>query len=67
MTILIRAVRADHEVQGYQITAYMDKANSRIQIIVANLEKDNHYRICTDGVLLSNHKIMVSLKTSDAV
>ncbi|XP_034438303.1 vitellogenin-2-like [Hippoglossus hippoglossus] len=61
VTVLIRAVRADHKVQGYQIAAYFDKATARLQVIVANLAENDHYRICADGVLLSNHKLMAKI------
>ena len=60
MTILIRAVRPDHKLQGYQITAYFDRATARLQIILANLIENDPWRICTDGVMLSNHKLMVN-------
>jgi len=59
LTILIRAVRADHKLQGYQATAYWDKTASRVQMIFANLVENDHWRICADGMLLSSEKIMV--------
>ena len=59
VTILVRAVRADHKAQGYQATAYWDKPASRVQLILANLVEENHWRICSDAVLLSYEKILV--------
>ncbi|CAL8393716.1 unnamed protein product [Boreogadus saida] len=61
VTILVRAVRADHKAQGYQATAYWDKPASRVQLILADLVEENHYRICADAVLLSYEKIMAKV------
>ncbi|XP_061635716.1 vitellogenin-2-like isoform X2 [Phyllopteryx taeniolatus] len=61
VTILIRAVSADHKVQGYQIAAYFDKETSRLQLLFANLAKNNNWRICADGVRLSDHKLMAKI------
>ncbi|KAF7665906.1 hypothetical protein LDENG_00127010 [Lucifuga dentata] len=60
-TLLIRAVRADQKMQGYQFAAYFDKPTSRMQLIVASLAESDKWRICADGVLLSYHKVMAKL------
>ncbi|XP_068176457.1 vitellogenin-2-like [Antennarius striatus] len=61
VTILIRPVRADQKVDGYQIAAYYDKVNYRVQLIIANLVPNNHWRMCADGVMLSQHKLMAKV------
>ncbi|XP_047442875.1 vitellogenin-2-like [Mugil cephalus] len=61
VTILIRAVRADHKVQGYQIAAYFDKATARLQLILANLAENDNWRICADGMMLSYNKLMAKI------
>lgn len=63
VTILIRAVRVDHKNQGYQIAAYYDEENARVQVIVANLTENDNWRICADGVMLSYHKLMASISS----
>lgn len=60
LTIIIRVVRADKKVQGYQIAAYFDRATARVQLIFAYLAEEDHYRICADGVMLSKHKLKVN-------
>ena len=67
MTILIRAVRVDQKAQGYQIAAYLDRATSRLQIIYANLDENNHWRICADGMMLSYNKLMVNLASQTPI
>ncbi|TNN69113.1 Vitellogenin [Liparis tanakae] len=56
MTILIRPLRVDKTAQGYQIAVYFDKIDARVQIIFADLKEGDNWRICADGVILSNHK-----------
>lgn len=57
--IIFRAVRADHKMQGYELSAYLDKPTARLQIILAALAADNNWKFCADGVLLSKHKVIV--------
>ncbi|KAM8746385.1 vitellogenin-1-like [Acanthopagrus schlegelii] len=55
--IIIRAVRADNKVMGYQLAVYLDKPSTRLQIILAALAADNNWKLCADGALLSKHKV----------
>uniref|UniRef100_A0A4W5M772 Uncharacterized protein n=1 Tax=Hucho hucho TaxID=62062 RepID=A0A4W5M772_9TELE len=57
VTILFRLVRADDKMDGYQVTAYLNKATSRLQIILAALDESDNWKLCADSVLLSKHKI----------
>uniref|UniRef100_A0A674F5Q3 Vitellogenin n=1 Tax=Salmo trutta TaxID=8032 RepID=A0A674F5Q3_SALTR len=61
VTILLRLVRADHKKEGYQVTAYLNKATSRLQIIMAALDESDNWKLCADGVLLSKHKVTAKI------
>ena len=67
MAILIRAVRVDRKMQGYQVAAYMDQATSRAQIIIAALAEGDNWMMCADGILLSQHKVTVRTNISWAI
>uniref|UniRef100_A0A667Z737 Vitellogenin-like n=1 Tax=Myripristis murdjan TaxID=586833 RepID=A0A667Z737_9TELE len=47
----------DHKMQGYQITAYLDKPTARVQFIIAALAEADNWKFCADGALLSKHKV----------
>lgn len=57
--IIFRAVRADHKVEGFELSAYLDRPSARIQIILAALAANNNWKLCADGVVLSKHKVTV--------
>ena len=59
VAIIVRAVRADGKMQGYQIAAYKDAAAARVQVIMAALAENENWKMCADGILLSKHKVMV--------
>lgn len=59
LTVIIRAVRSDQKLQGYQVTAYFDKQSRRVQIILANLDEQEKWGMYATAALLSNHKMMV--------
>ncbi|KAJ3599172.1 hypothetical protein NHX12_033135 [Muraenolepis orangiensis] len=59
--IVFRAVRADHDLMGYEISAFLDKPTARVQLIIAALAKADNWKFCADGVLLSNHKVTANI------
>uniref|UniRef100_A0AAR2K4L6 Vitellogenin domain-containing protein n=1 Tax=Pygocentrus nattereri TaxID=42514 RepID=A0AAR2K4L6_PYGNA len=52
--IIVRAVRSDRKL-GYQLAAYLDKPNSRAQLVLSSISNDQ-WKLCADGVLSSKHK-----------
>ncbi|KAL7854520.1 hypothetical protein SRHO_G00167100 [Serrasalmus rhombeus] len=52
--IIARAVRSDRKL-GYQLAAYLDKPNSRAQLVLSSTSNDQ-WKLCADGVLSSKHK-----------
>ncbi|KAJ8408505.1 hypothetical protein AAFF_G00259190 [Aldrovandia affinis] len=61
VAIIVRAVRADGKMQGYQIAAYMDAAAARVQVIMAALAENENWKMCADGIMLSKHKVMAKV------
>uniref|UniRef100_A0A673K626 Vitellinogen beta-sheet shell domain-containing protein n=1 Tax=Sinocyclocheilus rhinocerous TaxID=307959 RepID=A0A673K626_9TELE len=57
VSIIVRAVRVDHKLLGYQLTAYLDRSTSRVQIIVVSIAVKDNWKMCADGVLLSKHNV----------
>lgn len=57
--VIVRAVRADQKVFGYELAVYLDKPEYRVQVILANLAAENNWKLCADGVVLSMHKVTV--------
>uniref|UniRef100_A0A673C9G0 Uncharacterized protein n=1 Tax=Sphaeramia orbicularis TaxID=375764 RepID=A0A673C9G0_9TELE len=57
--VLITARKSDNLVRGYQIAGYMDKPNARVQVIALPLAENDPYKFIVDGVMLSEHKMMV--------
>ncbi|XP_053287447.1 vitellogenin-1 [Pleuronectes platessa] len=55
--IIFRSIRADKKIMGYEISVYLDKPTSRIQLILAALAADDNWKLCADGVLLSKFKV----------
>ncbi|XP_061594359.1 vitellogenin-1-like [Cololabis saira] len=58
---IFQAVRADKKLQGYQLSAYLDKPSARLQIVFAPLSTEYNWKICVDGVVLSKHKVTAKI------
>lgn len=59
LTIIVRAVRSDQKLQGYQVTAYIDRQIRRVQLVVINLDEQEKWGMYATAALLSKHKMMV--------
>ncbi|XP_035508778.1 vitellogenin-like [Morone saxatilis] len=59
--IIVRAMRADKNVLGYQLAVYLDRPTTRLQIILAALAANNNWKLCADGALLSKHKVTAKI------
>uniref|UniRef100_A0A672MVQ8 Vitellogenin-like n=1 Tax=Sinocyclocheilus grahami TaxID=75366 RepID=A0A672MVQ8_SINGR len=55
--VIARAVRVDHKLLGYQLAAYFDKQNARVQLVVSSIAENDNLKICADGAVLSKHKV----------
>ncbi|XP_043079840.1 vitellogenin [Puntigrus tetrazona] len=55
VSIIARVVRVDRKLLGYQLTAYLDKPTSRVQIILVSIAVKDNWKMCVDGALLSKH------------
>uniref|UniRef100_A0A673KGV4 Vitellogenin-like n=1 Tax=Sinocyclocheilus rhinocerous TaxID=307959 RepID=A0A673KGV4_9TELE len=55
--VIARAVRVDHKLLGYQLAAYFDKPNARVQLVVSSIAENDNLKICADGAVLSKHKV----------
>ncbi|XP_073699963.1 vitellogenin [Garra rufa] len=57
VAIIARVVRVDRKLLGYQLTAYLDRPTSRVQIIVVSIAAKDNWKMCADGVLLSKYNV----------
>nr|ABR27689.2 vitellogenin 1 [Rhynchocypris oxycephalus] len=55
--VIVRAVRVDQKLLGYQLAAYFNKQTARVQLIVSSIAENDNLKICVDGALLSKHKV----------
>nr|ADI52871.1 vitellogenin [Acheilognathus yamatsutae] len=55
--VIARTVRDDHKMLGYQLAAFFDKQNARVQLIVSSIAENDNWKFCADGVKLSKHKV----------
>uniref|UniRef100_A0A8C5I846 Vitellogenin-1-like n=1 Tax=Gouania willdenowi TaxID=441366 RepID=A0A8C5I846_GOUWI len=65
LALILRVVRADKQMQGYQVALYLDKDNARLQFILASLAADSNWRLCADGVVLSKNKTTTEITWGD--
>nr|AIY22508.1 vitellogenin [Rhodeus uyekii] len=55
--VIVRTVKDDHKMLGYQLAAFFDKPSARVQLIVSSIAENDNWKLCADGVLLSKHKV----------
>ncbi|XP_056893096.1 vitellogenin-1-like isoform X2 [Takifugu flavidus] len=58
--VVVRAVKGKM-VAGYQLAVYMDKPTNRIQMILADLNSENNWKLCADGIVLSEHRVVARI------
>nr|XP_021325376.1 vitellogenin [Danio rerio]XP_021330153.1 vitellogenin [Danio rerio] len=61
VAIIGRVVRVDHKLLGYQLTAYVDRPNSRVQMIVVSIAAKDNWKMCADAVLMSKQTIVAKM------
>lgn len=59
VAIIGHVVRVDRKLLGYQLTAYVDWPNSRVQMIVVSVATKDNWKMCADAVLMSKQNIVV--------
>ncbi|XP_056303589.1 vitellogenin [Danio aesculapii] len=61
VAIIGRVVRVDRKLLGYQLTAYLDRPNSRVQMIVVSIAAKDNWKMCADAVLMSKQTIVAKM------
>uniref|UniRef100_A0A3B4AFI9 Uncharacterized protein n=1 Tax=Periophthalmus magnuspinnatus TaxID=409849 RepID=A0A3B4AFI9_9GOBI len=60
--LILRAVRANNNKPlGYQIAAYEDRNNNRVQMIIAALAAEDNWSFCADAIGLAKNKAVAKL------